>query len=141
MDKATVLEDASNYIKELQNRVKELEKSSVTGKNVFQESTKSKRRSKNFNGQGAEDVASSFTETHSLPSSTVYYDPGIKVRISGNNVLVRIYCRRNASSLALKALFEMERLHYIIICNTVLPISETDALITITAQVCTSYRT
>nr|XP_043632650.1 transcription factor bHLH18-like [Erigeron canadensis] len=131
MDKATVLEDASKYIMDLQSRVKELEESSITGKNVVQESTASMRRSKFQDGH--EDVASSFVEsTNSLHCSSAY-DPGIKARISGSNVLVRIYCNQN-SSIALKALMEMERLHFTITCNSVLPISATAALITITAQ-------
>lgn len=46
MDKASVLEDAIKYIKELQNRVKDLEESSVTSRNYIQESTASTRRSK-----------------------------------------------------------------------------------------------
>ncbi|KAI3747821.1 hypothetical protein L6452_10493 [Arctium lappa] len=132
MDKATVLEDASRYIKHLQNQVKELEETSIMEKNIIQESIASMKRSK-FHACGLEDDASSFDETNSLPCSTAY-DPGIRVRISGNNVLVRIYCRRNSSPALMKALVEMERLHFTIMCNSVLHISDTAALITIIAQ-------
>ncbi|GJZ54812.1 hypothetical protein Tco_0610005 [Tanacetum coccineum] len=105
MDKDTVLEDASKYIKHLQNRVKELEQTSVGEKNIILElitSTRSK-----FNSSH-EDDASSFDKINSLPFSTDN-DPGIKVRILGSHTLVRIYCQQN-SSLAIKALIEMERL-------------------------------
>ncbi|PWA43158.1 hypothetical protein CTI12_AA538500 [Artemisia annua] len=129
MDKATVLEDASKYIKHLQNRVKELEQTSVGEKNIILESITSTRS--NFRSSH-EDNASSYDKINSLPFSTDN-DPGIKVRISGSHTLVRIYCQRN-SSLALKALIEMERLQFIIMCNNVLPISGNAALITIIAQ-------
>ncbi|KAI3798945.1 hypothetical protein L1987_34231 [Smallanthus sonchifolius] len=124
-DKATVLEDASKYIKHLQNRVKELEETSISGKNIIQESTTSLKTSKIHGGH--EHDASSFDETNSLPCNT------IKVRISGSSILVRIYCERNAL-LALKVLNEMERLHFTVMCNNALPISATTALIIVTAE-------
>ncbi|KAI3794163.1 hypothetical protein L1987_36791 [Smallanthus sonchifolius] len=126
MDKATVLEDASKYIKHLQNQVKELEETS----NIIQESTTSRKTSKIHGGH--EHDASSFDETNSLPCNTTYI-PGIKVRISGSSILVRIYCERNAL-LALKVLNEMERLHFTVMCNNALPISATTALIIVTAE-------
>ncbi|GKC31671.1 transcription factor bHLH18, partial [Tanacetum coccineum] len=67
MDKATVLEDASKYIKYLQNRVKELEETSVSGKNIIQESPTSVRSK--IHG-GHEDNASTFDDTNSLSIST-----------------------------------------------------------------------
>ncbi|XP_076952565.1 transcription factor bHLH18-like [Bidens hawaiensis] len=127
MDKATVLEDASKYIKHLRNRVKELEDTSNSGRNVIQESITSMRQYK-FHGCQEQD-ASSFEETN----CNTTYNPGIKVRILGNNALVRIYCEKN-SLLALKALTEMERLQFTIMCNSVLPIYGTAALIIIIAQ-------
>ncbi|KAF5769595.1 putative transcription factor bHLH family [Helianthus annuus] len=131
MDKATVLEDAIKYIKHLQNRVKELEETSITGNNIIHESTASMKTSK-FHGGDELDHASSFDETISLPCNRSY-NPGIKVRISGNSILVRIYCQRN-SLLALKVLAEMEGLHFTVMYNNALPISGNDALITIIAE-------
>lgn len=130
MDKATVLDDASKHIKNLQNRVKELEETSTSGKNIIQESTTSMSKSKSH---GELEASYFIDETNPLPSNSDY-NPGIKVRKIGSNVLVRIYCQRN-SSIALKALSEMERLHFTVMCNSVLPVSDTDALITIIAQV------
>ncbi|XP_076912294.1 transcription factor bHLH18-like [Bidens hawaiensis] len=130
MDKATVLDDASKHIKNLQNRVKELEETSTSGKNIIQESTTSMSKSKSH---GELEAYYFIDETNSLPCNSDY-NPGIKVRKIGSNVLVRIYCQRN-SSIALKALSEMERLHFTVMCNSVLPVSDTDALITIIAQI------
>ncbi|KAI3798946.1 hypothetical protein L1987_34232 [Smallanthus sonchifolius] len=129
MDKATVLEDACNYIIQLQTRVKELEDTCVKGKEIIQESAVSLGRSK-FCGRH-EDVASSSNDANYLPSSSTC-SPEIKARISGRKILVRIYCMKS-SSLVLKTLTEMERLHITIICCSVLPFS-TAHLVTITAQ-------
>ncbi|KVI08902.1 Myc-type, basic helix-loop-helix (bHLH) domain-containing protein [Cynara cardunculus var. scolymus] len=132
MDKATVLEDASKYIKELQKQVKELEETQVKGKRIIQNSTVSIGRSKLCGDPGGKDNASSSKEIKTLSSSSAY-DPEIVVRISGCSTLVRIYCQRNPS-LVLIALTEMERLHLAVISSNVLPFSNTDLLITITAQ-------
>lgn len=130
MDKATVLEDAYNYILQLQSRVKELEDTCVKGKDIIQESADSLGRSK-YCGRH-EDVASSSDDADYLPSSSTC-SPEIKVRISGSKILVRIYCMKS-SSIVLKTLTELARLHITIICCSVLPF-DTTHLVTITAQV------
>ncbi|KAI3747824.1 hypothetical protein L6452_10499 [Arctium lappa] len=132
MDKAAVLEDASNYIKELQKQVKELEATQEKGKHIIQQSTVSIGRSKLCGGPGGKDHASSSEEIKTLSSSSAN-DPEIVVRISGCSALVRIYCQKNPS-MVLIALAEMERLHLAVVSSTVLPFSNTELLITITAQ-------
>ncbi|KAI3808499.1 hypothetical protein L1987_24450 [Smallanthus sonchifolius] len=129
MDKATVLEDARKYILQLQTRVKELEETSAKGKYIIQELGVSMGISK-FCG-GHEDVASSSDDTNYLPSSTTF-NPEIKARISGGKMLVRIYCMKS-SSIVIKTLTEMERLHITIDCCGVLPFGNAH-LITIIAQ-------
>ncbi|KAK9061934.1 hypothetical protein SSX86_019118 [Deinandra increscens subsp. villosa] len=132
MDKATVLEDACNYIMQLRTRVKELEDKSVKGKDIIQESgVISLGRSSRFCAHH-EDVASSSDDTnYNLPSSSSC-SPEIKARISGSKILVRIYCTKTPS-LVLKTLNEMARLHITIICCSVLPFSNSH-LVAITAQ-------
>ncbi|XP_076912292.1 transcription factor bHLH18-like [Bidens hawaiensis] len=130
MDKATVLEDASKHIKHLQNRVKELEETLISEKNIIHESTTSVSKSKSHGGHELEE--SSFDETNTFPCNAAS-NHGIKVRKLGSNVLVRIYCEVN-SPLALKALNQLERLHLTVMCNSILPISGTAALVTIIAQ-------
>ncbi|KAD7479305.1 hypothetical protein E3N88_02441 [Mikania micrantha] len=131
MDKATVLEDACNYILQLQSRVKELEETTcVKGKDIIiQESAVCPGRSK-FCGHH-DDIASSSDDANYL-SATSSCSPEIKARISGNKILVRIYCMQS-SSLVLKTLNEMARLHTTIICCSVLPFSNAH-LVVITAQ-------
>ncbi|XP_024989556.1 transcription factor bHLH18-like isoform X2 [Cynara cardunculus var. scolymus] len=131
MDKASVLEDASKYIVQLQTRVKELQETSVKGKDIIHESVVPIRRSK-FSGRHEDNGASSSNDTNYLPSSSTY-NPEIKARTSGSKILVRIFCGRS-SALVLKTLAEMQRLHITIICCSVLPFSNTTQLITITAQ-------
>ncbi|KAK1410349.1 hypothetical protein QVD17_36885 [Tagetes erecta] len=116
IDKATVLEDASKYIKHLQTQVKKLEETTISMRNIIEESTASMRTSK-FHG-GHEYYASFFDDTNSLPCNTAYNynNPGIKVRISGSNILIRIYCQTNPL-LALKVLTEMDRLHFTVMFN------------------------
>ncbi|KAL7612076.1 transcription factor bHLH25 [Lactuca sativa] len=129
MEKATVLEDASKYIIQLQTRVKELE-GTISGKDIIHESNVSITRSKFYVNHG--DHGASSHEMEDFPSSDTY-DPEIKARISGRNILLRIYCGKN-SSIVLKTLTEMERLHITNICCSILPFSNTANLVTITAQ-------
>lgn len=132
MDKATVLEDATKYIIQLQTRVKELEETQGKGKDIVQELGVSVGISK-FCG-GHEDVAcSSDHDTNYSPTSSAF-NPEIKVRISDRKMLVRIYCMKS-TLIVLKTLKEMERLHITIDCCSVLPFG-TAHLITIIAQVC-----
>ncbi|KAJ0464580.1 putative transcription factor bHLH family [Helianthus annuus] len=134
MDKATVLEDACNYIIQLQTRVKELEDTCVKGKDIIQESAVILAGKSKFCGSH-EDFASSSDDANYLTSSSTC-SPEIKARISGSKILVRIYCMKS-SSLVLKTLSEMESLNITITCFNVVPFN-TAHLIAITAQVCES---
>ncbi|KAI7735354.1 hypothetical protein M8C21_022100 [Ambrosia artemisiifolia] len=129
MDKATVLEGARKYIMQLQTLVKELEETSVKGKDNVQELGVSTGISM-FCGDH-EDVASSSDETNYLPSSSTN-NPEIKARISGSKMLVRIYCM-DSSSIVSKTITEFERLGITVDCCSVLPFGTTH-LVTIVAQ-------
>ncbi|KAM0022358.1 putative transcription factor bHLH family [Helianthus debilis subsp. tardiflorus] len=130
MDKATVLEDACNYIIQLQTRVKELEHTNVKGKDIIQESAVILAGKSKFCGSH-EDFASSSDDANYLTSSSTC-NPEIKARISGSKILVRIYCMKS-SSLVLKTISEMESLNITITCFNVVPFN-TAHLIAITAQ-------
>ncbi|KAK1440657.1 hypothetical protein QVD17_06486 [Tagetes erecta] len=130
MDKATVLEDATKYIIQLQTRVKELEETQCKGKDTTQELGRVSIAISKFCG-GHEDVACSLDDTNYSTNSN-NFNPEIKVRISDRKMLVRIYCTKSAL-IVLKTLEEMERLHITIDCCSVLPFG-TAHLITIIAQ-------
>lgn len=129
MDKASMLEDAFNYIKELQGRVKELEgklKQDNKREYVDHESGISLKRSRLSNSC---DKTSS--EKSTSPCNT---SPEIKVSISGSSVTVTIHCQNNSSSF-IKALTQMEKLGLSIIYSSAMPFVTTILLITIVAQV------
>ncbi|KAD5317912.1 hypothetical protein E3N88_17858 [Mikania micrantha] len=125
-DKATVLEDATNYILELQCRVKELEGlSNIKTKNM--QSAVSAKRSKL---SCSDDNDSSYDETNIRDSSC---KPEIEVRMSSGCVLVRIYCRRNYLILE-KAFSEMSKIGLSVTSSSALPFANTYLLITIVAK-------
>ncbi|KAI3768216.1 hypothetical protein L2E82_18712 [Cichorium intybus] len=132
MDKASVLEDASNYIKELQGRVKELEGSSGTGRKNVQESVISINRSRLT------------TSDDEYPSSDGSGDPckispEIEVLMSGSSVLIRIQCQRKSSSV-MKALTQVRNLGLSIISCSSMPFCMSTLLINIVAQIEDEFR-
>ncbi|KAJ9562429.1 hypothetical protein OSB04_007589 [Centaurea solstitialis] len=128
MDKASILEDATKYIKELQGRMKELEGLSSIKRKDVEESDKL--------GGSYEDYSSSH-ETNIGESSEACCksSPEIIVRISGDSVLVRLQCHKNSSSLE-KALTEMQKLGLSIISSSAMTYADTTLVLTIVAQVC-----
>ncbi|XP_076888717.1 transcription factor bHLH18-like [Bidens hawaiensis] len=129
MDKATVLEDAANYIQELQNRVKELEGLSALKRKNMQESVITGKRSRL---SSSDDDGSSSNEANYEESSSPC-NPEIEVRTSGCSLLVEIYSQKNCISIV-KLLSEMQKLGLSIVsCNTI-PFADTTLLVTIVAQ-------
>ncbi|KAI3821660.1 hypothetical protein L1987_09229 [Smallanthus sonchifolius] len=128
MDKATVLEDAANYILELQCRVKELE-GLLNLKTKNMQSAISAKRSKL---SCSDDDDSSFDEANVGESSSPC-NPEIDVRMSSGSVLVRIYCRKNYLFLV-KALSETQKLGLSVTSSSALPFAHTNLLITIVAK-------
>ena len=122
-----MLEDASNYIKELEGRVKELEGTLENNKrkNVDQESVIPVKRSRpTVSGEQA------------APCKTT---PEIEVCILGNTLTVSIQCHKNHSSFV-KALTQMQKLGLSIISSSSMPFANTHLLITIVAQVQKIYK-
>ncbi|KAD5960920.1 hypothetical protein E3N88_12393 [Mikania micrantha] len=128
-DKAYVLEVAASYIKELQNRVKELEGSFGTKKNSTKESVGTIKRSRLSN---RDDVGSNSDEPNVEESSSLC-DPEIEVRTFGCSLLVEIYSRANCISLV-KVLIEMQKLGLSVISCSTMPFVDTILLVTIVAQ-------
>lgn len=126
-----MLEDAANYIQELQSRVKELEElANMKTPNMQKAISKSKAN------LSRSDEYSFCSDEPNNGESRSYFNPEIEVRMSRSSVLVRIYCQKNFLSLV-KAVNEMQKLGLSITSSSALPFAKTTLLITIVAKVCT----
>ncbi|BAU00343.1 hypothetical protein VIGAN_10192900 [Vigna angularis var. angularis] len=129
MDKASVLGDAVRYVKDLQERLKNLE-----GKNKKKRDEKSevvmvkKPRLSYHDGSASGDGDGCFRE--SLPR--------VEARVSEKDVLLRIHCEKR-KGLLLKMLVEIQNLHLFVVNSSVLRFGDSNLDITIVAQMGTEY--
>lgn len=127
MDKATVLEDATDYIQELQCRVMELEGLSYMKTNNMQPAISSKKQKLSFGDNNC--TSSDEPDIGESPSPC---NPDISVKMLGSSVLLRIYCWKNYLSLV-KAFSEIQKLGLSITSSSALPFANT-LLITIVSK-------
>ncbi|KAJ8769365.1 hypothetical protein K2173_002569 [Erythroxylum novogranatense] len=125
MDKATVLGDAIKYVKQLQERVKELEEQT---KKKTVESVILVRKSQ----LSPDEDSSSCNDSNSEGRFTSAL-PEIEATASGKDLLVRIHCQKQHGVLT-KILKEMENLHLSIVTSSVMPFGSSTLHITIVAQ-------
>ncbi|KAA8531500.1 hypothetical protein F0562_006147 [Nyssa sinensis] len=125
MDKASVLGDATKYLKQLQERVKLLEEQTkkkseesvvfVKKCQLYADNNSSSSCDENFNGRSNEAL------------------PEIEARVSEKNVLIRIHCEQHKGFL-LKILSEIEKIHLRVVNTSALPFGKYAMDITIVAQ-------
>ncbi|CAJ1943091.1 unnamed protein product [Sphenostylis stenocarpa] len=125
MDKATVLEDAIKYVKQLQERVKTLEEQTVD-KTV--ESAVFVKRSVVLASDDS--ISSGENSDQSLPE--------IEARISGKEVLIRLHCDK-ISGRAATILRELEKHHLTVQSSSFLPFGNNTLDITIIAKMNKEY--
>ncbi|KAL3346297.1 hypothetical protein AABB24_024964 [Solanum stoloniferum] len=129
LDKATVLGDAIQYIKQLEEQVKTLEENNK--KSSEEPEIPAAKRPRLVSSC---DDPSSSGEISSV--STVCTDrslPDIEVRASDENILIRIYCKKQNGIM--KEIFnEVEKLHLSIISCSVMPFGYDTSHMTIIAQ-------
>ncbi|XVF15349.1 hypothetical protein REPUB_Repub09cG0144400 [Reevesia pubescens] len=125
MDKASVLGDAIKYVKQLQERLKELEEQ--TKKRTVESVVFVKKYQ-----VSADDESSSCEETSEGQSSDAAL-PEIEARVSDNDVLIRIHCEKQKGFVA-KILSEIENLHLSAVNSSVLPLGNSTLDITVIAQ-------
>ncbi|KAK1422091.1 hypothetical protein QVD17_24972 [Tagetes erecta] len=133
MDKNSVLEDAANYIRELQDRVKELEGLSNVTRNDARECIVALNRSNKIRGEDDKDLSSNETNYCGM-DVTCKSSPEIEVRMSGSSVLIRVQSHTNAS-LLVKVLRMLEKLGLSIISSDIMTFANTTTLVTVVAEI------
>ncbi|TVU08830.1 hypothetical protein EJB05_42245, partial [Eragrostis curvula] len=123
MDKATILSDATRYVKKLQEKLKDMEVGGSNGRSI--ETVVVVKRPCRHTAATAEEDGS--------PASPGKKLPEIEARFSEKSVMVRIHCE-NGKAVAAKVLTEIEELHLGIIHANVMPFSASTLIITITAE-------
>ncbi|TVU48815.1 hypothetical protein EJB05_00091, partial [Eragrostis curvula] len=124
MDKATILGDAVKYVREMQDKLKTLEKDGAGNSRIHQPAVLVKKLCRVPDDEG---TASASNGGGLQPS------PEIEVRLSDKSVLLRINCD-NAKGLLVKVLSEVEKMGLSITHTNVMPFPASAAIITITAK-------
>ncbi|KAK4267614.1 hypothetical protein QN277_024368 [Acacia crassicarpa] len=144
IDKATVLSEAISYVKQLQERVKELEQD-TKNKMIIMEKPYHQAA---VLCSGDDDNVDRGTPP--AMSEVNYFDgngngnndvvlPEVKARISDNKqVLIRILCKKQKSTM-LTILDKLESLHLIVSGNSVMPFGSSTLDVTIVAQMSEEY--
>ncbi|CAN1342852.1 Transcription factor bHLH25 [Linum perenne] len=125
-DKASILEDAINYMKHLQEKIKQLEEDMITKKKM----------------SGSIESVVLIKKHQQLPSFDIHdhdysNDPflnEIEARRLEKDVMIRIHCEKHNGVLA-KVLSELESLHLIVVNCSVFSFGNSTIYITIIAQV------
>ncbi|PWA81107.1 myc-type, basic helix-loop-helix (bHLH) domain-containing protein [Artemisia annua] len=120
LDKASVLGDAIEYMKTLQEKVRTLE----------EQTPETNRKSVSFEMVGDDVEKSSSDEKLSRLSNQL---PEIEARFSGKDVLIRVYCVKKAGIVE-KTLAEIEKLHVSVINSTAIIFANSALHITVIAQ-------
>ncbi|XP_011021822.1 PREDICTED: transcription factor bHLH18 [Populus euphratica] len=124
MDKASVLEGAMKYMKQLQEQLKQLQDQTKT---KTMESVVLLKKSK----LSVDDECSSSDENFDgLPDSPL---PEIEARTTDKDVLIRIHCK-NQQGVGIKILSEIENLHLSVVNSSVLVFGNSTLDVTVIAQ-------
>ncbi|XP_062213326.1 transcription factor bHLH18-like isoform X2 [Phragmites australis] len=129
MDKATILSDATKYVKEIQEKLKAHEDSSGNGRSVESAVLVKKPRiavPDDKDGRPPSNAASG-------PAMARNALPEIEARISDSNVMVRIHCD-DAKGLLVRLLAEVEGLHLGIAHVNVMPFPASTLIVNIVAK-------
>ncbi|RLN17717.1 transcription factor bHLH18-like [Panicum miliaceum] len=133
MDKATILSDATKYVKELLEKLRGLEADgSSNGRSIVETVVLVKRPCLHAAAKPDED-GSPLSASSAAPAARKQL-PEIEARFSDKSVMVRINCE-NGKGVAVKLLTEVEELRLSITHANVMPFPAGTLIITITAKV------
>ncbi|XP_062209377.1 transcription factor bHLH18-like [Phragmites australis] len=135
MDKATILSDATRYVKELQEKLKGMEAGGSNSRSI--ETVLLVKRPCLHGAAEPDDDGSLLSVSSGTPAARKQL-PEIEVRFSEKSVMVRVHCE-DAKGMVVKVLTEVEKLHLSIIHANVMPFPACTLIITITAKVEESF--
>lgn len=131
MDKASILEDAVKYVKELSEKVKTLEDQSPK---TIESVVLRKKSCRSCDRDGSSSYNNHDSKKKCLSEMPL---PEIDARIHEKNILVRIHCE-NLKGVLVKVLSEIEELHLSVTNTSLMPFQGGSIIITVVAQASSS---
>ena len=135
MDKATILSDATKYVRELQEKLRDLEAGGSNGRSIVETVVLVKRPCRHDAAAKPEEDGSPLSASSAAPAAAARKQlPEIEARFSDKSVMVRINCE-DGKGVVVKVLTEVEELRLSITHANVMPFPAGTLIITITAKV------
>lgn len=123
VDRASIIEGAANYVKQLQERVETLEEQ--VAKKTVESAIYVKKTQIYVDEESSSSDDQNIKQEESLPE--------IEARVSERDVLITIHCEKNMGSLV-SILNEVEKLNLLVISSNVVPFGRATLHVTISAQ-------
>jgi len=134
MDKATILSDATKYVKELQEKLRDLEAGGSNGRSIVETVVLVKRPCRHDAAAKPEEDGSPLSASSAAPAAAARKQlPEIEARFSDKSVMVRIDCE-DGKGVAVKVLAEIEGLQLTVVHANVMLFSACTLIIAITAK-------
>ncbi|KAL2332505.1 hypothetical protein Fmac_020086 [Flemingia macrophylla] len=127
-DKSSILGEAINYVKQLQERVRELEQRK---NNREKKESMIVLKKTNLCANPGEDATSRSREGNEML-------PDVEARVMENEVLIEIHCEKE-HGVELKILDQLENLHLSVTATSIMPFGNSTLSITIIAQMGDAY--